>query len=266
MSVRPWLAAAAVLGLLATVPTTLAQTSTKSTGRPTSKGSARSAATQKKAGASVDDAKSDEPKPKTELATFGGGCFWCIEAVFERVPGVKSAVSGYAGGDFPKPTYELVCTGETGHAEVVQVEYDPKAVTYEKLLEVFFSTHDPTTLNRQGPDFGTQYRSIILVHNDYQLKAATQFIQTLNREAIFGAPVVTEVVPLTRFFKAEAYHQDYFRKHPNQPYCQMYIPAKLEKLRHVEFPKFEPQKTEKPAEDTSKGSGPKAGSAKSETP
>jgi peptide-methionine (S)-S-oxide reductase len=246
MKVRTWLAASVMMGLLGIATVAQAQTASKSSSRTASRGSAKSSDSQKKSEATVEGDKSGAAKPKTEFATFGGGCFWCIEAVFERVPGVKSAVSGYAGGDFPRPSYEMVCSGETGHAEVVQVEYDPKAVTYEKLLEVFFSCHDPTTLNRQGPDFGTQYRSIILTHNDSQSKAAMQFIDALNTQNIFGAPVVTYVTPLTHFYKAEAYHQDYFRKHPNAPYCQMYIPPKLEKLKHVEFPAAEPKKADKP--------------------
>ncbi|GIW85822.1 MAG: hypothetical protein KatS3mg108_0146 [Isosphaeraceae bacterium] len=169
-------------------------------------------------------------QPRLEYATFGGGCFWCIEAVFERIPGVKSAVSGYAGGTFPRPTYELVCTGQTGHAEVVQIAYDPTMVTYDQLLEVFFAAHDPTTLNRQGPDVGTQYRSIILAHDQGQAHAAAKFIQRLNMQNVFGAPVVTEVVPLQKFFPAEKYHQDYYKKNPNKPYCQMMITPKLKKL------------------------------------
>ena len=194
----------------------------------------------------MDDLQAGVGNAKTDKATFGGGCFWCVEAVFERVPGVKAVVSGYAGGDFPRPTYELVCSGETGHAEVVQVEYDPKAVTYKKLLEVFFSCHDPTTLNRQGPDAGTQYRSIILAQDETQRKLSIEFIQYLNDNRIFANPVVTEVVPLQKFFPAEAYHQDYYRKHPNVPYCQVMIPPKLEKLKHVEFPAADTKTTTKP--------------------
>ena len=236
MKVSQWLAASTVLGLLAMATTAPAQTS-KPGG---TQRSARAANSQKQpAEVAVDDFNGVSATAKTEKATFGGGCFWCVEAVFERVPGVKAAVSGYAAGDrenFPIPTYELVCSGETGYAEVLQVEYDPKAVTYEKLLEVFFTCHDPTTLNRQGPDRGTQYRSIILAHDQTQAKLATQFIERLNANQVFGAPVVTQVAPLDKFFPAEAYHQDYYRKHPNAPYCQAMIPAKLEKLKHVEFP------------------------------
>ncbi len=191
--------------------------------------------TQSKANPKMDDiskpsGEASDEKPQVQFATFGGGCFWCVEAVFERVPGVRAAVSGYAGGTFPRPTYELVCSGETGHAEVVQIEYDPTLVTYEQLLRVFFSSHDPTTLNRQGPDAGTQYRSIILTHDEEQAKTATKFIQKLNAENVFGAPVVTEVVPAGKFFIAEKYHQDYYKKNPNKPYCQMMIAPKLKKL------------------------------------
>jgi len=233
MKVSQCLAASTVLGLLAMATSAPAQTS-KPGG---TQRSARAANSQKQpAELAVDDFNGVSATAKTEKATLGGGCFWCVEAVFEKVPGVKAAVSGYAGGEFPKPTYELVCSGETGHAEVVQIEYDPKAVTYEKLLEVFFTCHDPTTLNRQGPDAGTQYRSIILAHDQTQAKLATQFIDRLNANQVFGAPVVTEVTPLAKFFPAEAYHQDYFRRHPNAPYCQAMIPPKLEKLKHVEFP------------------------------
>lgn len=182
----------------------------------------------------VDEPKGETEQPKTEIrtkkATFGGGCFWCTEAVMERVPGVKAAVSGYAGGMHPRPTYELVCTGQTGHAEVVQVEYDPAAVTYEQLLEYFFASHDPTTLNRQGPDLGTQYRSIILAHDESQMRAAVKMIEGFNQSGTFGAPVVTEVVPLQKFFIAEKFHQDYFKKNPNKPYCQAMIVPKLKKL------------------------------------
>lgn len=161
-------------------------------GLPTRDGGASKSArpkakAQTKAKAKMDDeTKAAEEDQTLEYATFGGGCFWCIEAVFERIPGVKTAVSGYAGGTFPRPTYELVCTGETGHAEVVQVAYDPTMVTFEQLLEVFFASHDPTTLNRQGPDVGTQYRSIILAHDEGQAHAAMKFIQKLNNQNVFG--------------------------------------------------------------------------------
>ena len=166
---------------------------------------------------------------KTELATFGGGCFWCLEAVFERLDGVKSVTSGYAGGTKENPTYKEVCTGATGHAEVIQIEFDPQKISYEKLLEVFWEAHDPTTMNRQGADAGTQYRSVILYHNDAQKRAAEKSKELAQWR--FPRPIVTEIIPLTKFFKAEEYHQDYFRKNPNAPYCAVVISPKLEKLK-----------------------------------
>lgn len=166
---------------------------------------------------------------RTERLTLGGGCFWCIEAVFERVPGVRSVTSGYAGGHTPNPTYQQVCSGQTGHAEVVQIEYDPAQVSLEQLLELFWKAHDPTSLNRQGHDVGTQYRSIILYENDRQ----QQIAEASRAEAAkrFAKPIVTEIVPLRAFYPAEAYHQDYYRKNPNAAYCQAVIRPKLEKLR-----------------------------------
>jgi peptide-methionine (S)-S-oxide reductase len=186
---------------------------------------------QHKGDSAPDAGKTGAPKSTTERATFGGGCFWCLEAVFERIPGVKSVVSGYAGGQVPHPSYEMVCTGLTGHAEVVQIEYDPTVVSFEKLLEVFWKCHDPTTLNRQGPDFGTQYRSIILYHNDDQKRAAQKSYQELTNAGVFADPIVTQLVPLTKFYPAERYHQDYYRKHRNAEYCQMVIAPKLRKLK-----------------------------------
>lgn len=165
-----------------------------------------------------------------EKATFGGGCFWCLEAVFERLPGVTNVVSGYAGGQVENPTYRQVCNGTTGHAEVVQVEFNPAVISYEKLLDVFWQSHDPTTLNRQGPDSGTQYRSIILFHSPEQRAAAEQSKNKANL-GLFGGGIVTEIVPLRKFYLAEAYHQDYFRNHPDQPYCQVMIVPKLLKLQ-----------------------------------
>src|SRR4051794_14155408 len=153
-----------------------------------------------------------------ERATFGGGCFWCLEAVFERLKGVKSVVSGYAGGTVARPDYYLVGTGLTGHAEVVQIVYDPEVVSYDSLLKVFWLSHDPTTLNRQGPDEGTQYRSIILYHNEDQKKAALKSYQKLTESHAFASPIVTQLVPLKKFYPAEKYHQDYFRRHPDEAY------------------------------------------------
>ena len=164
-----------------------------------------------------------------EQATVGGGCFWCVEAAFERVRGVESVVSGYAGGDVADPTYEAVCRGATGHAEVVQVTYDPDELTYADVLSVFFTIHDPTTEDRQGPDVGSQYRSIVLYHDDAQRATVEETIERLEADGEYDG-IVTEVAPLEAFYRAEDKHQDYFEKHPNQPYCQMQIPPKLEKL------------------------------------
>jgi len=172
-----------------------------------------------------------EASPDTARATLGGGCFWCLEAVFEQVDGVQSVVSGYAGGHVADPGYKEVCSGRTGHAEVVQITYDPQKVSYEQLLTVFFGTHDPTTLNRQGADTGTQYRSIILTANDEQKQAAETLIRRLEQEKVFDDPIVTEVVPLQRFYRAEDYHQDYYRNNPGQGYCQVVIAPKLAKFR-----------------------------------
>ena len=167
------------------------------------------------------------PSP-THLATFGGGCFWCLEAVFEREDGIKSVTSGYAGGVRENPTYKEVCSGDTGHAEVIQIEFDPLKISYDKLLNLFWNSHDPTTLNRQGADVGTQYRSIILYHNDDQ-KAAAEKSRT-GAAARFSSPIVTEIAPLKKFYAAEAYHQDYFRNNPNASYCVLVISPKLKKL------------------------------------
>ena len=169
------------------------------------------------------------PPAQLERATLGGGCFWCLEAVFELVPGVHAVTSGYAGGHTENPTYKQVCTGTTGHAEVVQLEYDPARVSYERLLEIFWQCHDPTTLNRQGHDVGPQYRSIILYHNPAQKAAAEK--SRADAAAQFTRPIVTEIVPLTRFYPAEAYHQDYFRRNPDQAYCQAVIAPKVRKFK-----------------------------------
>ncbi|MCU0784049.1 MAG: peptide-methionine (S)-S-oxide reductase MsrA [Verrucomicrobia bacterium] len=165
---------------------------------------------------------------KTELATLGGGCFWCVEAVYERLPGVKSVTSGYAGGHTKNPTYQDVCGGDTGHAEVTQIEFDPTQISYEKLLDVFWQAHDPTTLNRQGADAGTQYRSVIFYKTDAQKAAAEISKQAAAK--LFSQPIVTEIAPLTVFYKAEGYHQDYYRNNQSAPYCRMVIRPKLEKL------------------------------------
>jgi peptide-methionine (S)-S-oxide reductase len=166
----------------------------------------------------------------TEQATFGGGCFWCVEAGFERVRGVEGTVSGYAGGHVEGPTYKQVCSGRTGHAEVVQVTYDPEEISYEDLLEVFFSIHDPTTEDRQGPDVGSQYRSAVYYHDEDQRRAVEEYIESLEATGEYDG-IVTEVDRLDTFYRAEEKHQDYYEKHPNQPYCRMQIPPKLEKLQ-----------------------------------
>jgi len=169
------------------------------------------------------------PTNKTELATLGGGCFWCTEAVFQMLPGVKAVTSGYAGGHVANPTYKQVCGGDTGHAEVIQIEFDPQAVSYEKLLETFWEAHDPTTLNRQGNDRGPQYRSIILYHSETQKLAAEKSKSAAQKN--FRSPIVTEIVPLKKFYAGEGYHQDYFQNNPNEGYCQAIIRPKVEKFQ-----------------------------------
>ena len=167
----------------------------------------------------------------SDQATLAGGCFWCLEAVYLNVRGVEKVESGYAGGPAANPTYEAVCTGRTGHAEIVQVTYDPQAISYRELLEIFFTIHDPTTLNRQGADSGTQYRSAIFYHSPAQQADAEQMIATLEREKVFDSAIVTQVVPLDKFYPAEEYHRDYYRRNPNQGYCQAVIAPKVSKLR-----------------------------------
>lgn len=163
-------------------------------------------------------------------ATFGGGCFWCTEAIFAELKGVESVASGYAGGHVKNPTYKDVCTGSTGHAEVIRITYDPKQVSYEKLLEIFFNTHNPTTLNRQGADRGTQYRSVVFYHNEAQKKEAEAMIAALDKAKVFDDPIVTEVSPITNYYPAENYHQDYFANNPNNSYCNFVIKPKLAKF------------------------------------
>jgi peptide-methionine (S)-S-oxide reductase len=170
----------------------------------------------------------------TKLATFGAGCFWCVEAVFERIEGVEKVVSGYSGGATEDPTYEEVCSGRSGHAEVCQISYDPERVGYEALLEVFFKTHDPTTLNRQGGDVGSQYRSAIFFHDEEQRKLAEAVSRELDGSGAFKSPIVTEIAPFKAFYPAEAHHQDYYdRNRSRNPYCQAVIVPKLEKLEKV---------------------------------
>jgi len=166
-----------------------------------------------------------------DTATIAGGCFWCLEAIFERLAGVDRVVSGYTGGSVPEPTYDDVCGGATGHAEAVQISFDPSVISYRELLEIFFAFHDPTTLNRQGPDVGTQYRSAIFYRDDEQARTARAVIADLEGKRIFGAPIVTEVTPLTVFYPAEAYHQQYFQRQPERMYCQAMIAPKVAKLR-----------------------------------
>jgi peptide-methionine (S)-S-oxide reductase len=171
------------------------------------------------------------PAPGHEIATLGGGCFWCTEAVFSELVGVESVIPGYAGGTTPQPSYEQVCTGRTGHAEVVQVTFDPSKISYHDLLSIFFTVHDPTTLNRQGADVGTQYRSVVLTHDAAQRATAEQVIAEVERAKIWKKRIVTEAVPFTVFYPAEEYHRDYFRRNPNGGYCQMVIAPKVAKFR-----------------------------------
>lgn len=168
-----------------------------------------------------------------ETITLGGGCYWCVEAVYENLDGVKSVVSGFAGGKVGNPTYEEVCTGETGHAEVVQITYDKSVTDINEIFKVFFTVHDPTTLNRQGADVGTQYRSVIFYKNDEQRKAAQSIIAELNKAKVYNSPIVTKVEPFTKFYKAEDYHQNYYANNKSQPYCKMVIQPKLEKFEKV---------------------------------
>jgi peptide-methionine (S)-S-oxide reductase len=176
---------------------------------------------------------------KIEVADLGGGCFWCMEAVFERLPGVISVTSGFAGGQTPNPTYEQVCTETTGHAEVTQIEFDPAKITYAKLLEVFWQAHDPTTLNRQGADVGTSYRSIILYRSQEQKQIAEK--SRAEAQKNFKTPIVTEIVPYTKFFKAEEYHQEFYDRNPNYGYCQVVIVPKLNKLEKEKVIQTKPQ-------------------------
>ena len=173
--------------------------------------------------------------PTPALATLAGGCFWCLEAAFEQLAGVERVTSGYAGGQVANPSYEAVCGGDTGHAEVVQLQFDPAVISFRELLGVFFTIHDPTTLNRQGHDVGTQYRSAVFYHDAEQERVAREVIAGLEKEKIFDDPIVTEVVPLDRFWPAEAYHHQYFRRNPYQPYCMAVVAPKVAKLRKQFF-------------------------------
>jgi peptide-methionine (S)-S-oxide reductase len=173
----------------------------------------------------------------TEVATLGGGCFWCLEPVFDDLKGVISVESGYAGGSVPDPTYEQVCSGRTGHAEVVRVTFDPSRISYRDILNVFFTIHDPTTLNRQGNDVGTQYRSVIFYHSPEQERTAREVMQALSDQHVWSSPIVTQLEPFTNFYQAEDYHQEYFANNPNQPYCSIVIAPKVAKFRqnHLEM-------------------------------
>jgi peptide-methionine (S)-S-oxide reductase len=171
------------------------------------------------------------PSVGKEIATLAGGCFWCLEAVYDQMKGVESVESGYMGGQTPDPSYEAVCTGQTGHAEVVQIMFDPRIVSYREILEVFFAIHDPTTLNRQGNDVGTQYRSAIFYHSAEQKSVAQDVIATLTKDKVFDQPIVTEVVPAGPFYVAEDYHQEYFARNPSQPYCTYVVNPKVAKFR-----------------------------------
>jgi len=169
--------------------------------------------------------------PSREVATVGGGCFWCIEAIFSELAGVEKVESGYAGGVVPNPTYEQVCEGRTGHAEVVQVTFDPGILSYKDLLRIFFRVHDPTTPNRQGADVGTNYRSVIFYHSERQKQEASEVIREVTEAKIWKHPIVTQLEPIQQFYKAEPYHQEYFRNNPRQPYCQIVIAPKVRKFR-----------------------------------
>ncbi|PKV76200.1 peptide-methionine (S)-S-oxide reductase MsrA [Pontibacter ramchanderi] len=175
-----------------------------------------------------------------EKATFGGGCFWCTEAVFQDLAGVQKVESGYAGGHLENPTYKQVTSGTTGHAEVLQITYDPDTISYDELLEVFWKTHDPTTLNRQGNDIGPQYRSIVLYHNDEQREKAEKYLKELDASGAFDDPIVTTIEPLQEFYPAEDYHQNYFNTHGHEPYCSFVIRPKVEKFRKVFAGKLKP--------------------------
>jgi peptide-methionine (S)-S-oxide reductase len=168
---------------------------------------------------------------RRETVILAGGCFWCVETVFSRLNGVEEVVSGYAGGAVPNPTYRAVCSGTTGHAEAIQVTFDPEVISFAELLEVFWHTHDPTTLNRQGADVGTQYRSAIFYQDDRQREIAERSRQEVEEKGLWSDPIVTEIVPFTNFYKAEEYHQDYYRLNPNQMYCQLVIDPKIKKLQ-----------------------------------
>jgi len=178
-------------------------------------------------------AKAEPSTATTDTATFGNGCFWCTEAIFQQLEGVEKVESGYSGGHIANPSYKEVCTGNTGHAEALRIVYDPKKISFDELLEVFWQTHDPTTLNRQGNDIGTQYRSVIFYHNNEQKQKAEKYKVELDKSGAFNNPIVTEIVPAQTFYKAEDYHQNYYKENGSQPYCQFVIRPKVEKFQKV---------------------------------
>jgi peptide-methionine (S)-S-oxide reductase len=190
-----------------------------------------------------------------QVAVFGGGCFWCIEAVFERVLGVQSVESGYAGGNVPNPNYQMVSTDQTGHAEVCRIFFDPKVISYEDLVRIFFKSHDPTLLNSQGPDHGTRYRSVILYTDEEQKKVVEEILEEFKKKRTFRGRITTEVAPLRTFYVAEEYHQDYFVKHPDQPYCEINIRPKIGKFERSfkEFSKVQKAKNDSKAKSSTKG-------------
>lgn len=169
--------------------------------------------------------------PNLQKTTLGGGCFWCVEAVYKELRGIHQIISGYAGGDLPNPTYQQICTGQTGHAEVIQLTFDADVISFQEILEIFWATHDPTTLNRQGNDVGTQYRSVIFYHDDEQKRIAAEAKATTDASNLWPNPIVTEISPLPTFYPAETYHQDYFANNPYQPYCMVVINPKISKVR-----------------------------------
>ena len=181
----------------------------------------------------INISENDNKAGNMETATFGGGCFWCTEAIFKSLKGVEEVSSGYSGGTMDNPLYDDVCSGETGHAEVIQIEFNPAVISFRELLEVFWSTHDPTTLPGQGADVGTQYRSVLFYHSEEQKKIAERYKKELNDSNVFNKPVVTEISPLKKFYKAENYHQDYFENNSTKAYCQIVIVPKLKKFKEI---------------------------------
>jgi peptide-methionine (S)-S-oxide reductase len=186
--------------------------------------------------------KPQSPTPKRiEVVTLGGGCFWCTEAIFTQLKGVEKVESGYSGGNVENPTYEQVSAGTTAHAEAVQITFDPNVISFKEILQIFFSTHDPTTLNRQGPDVGTQYRSVIFYRDDKQKATAEQVMKEMSEQEIYNAPIVTQLEPFKTFYRAEDYHRDYFKRHPEQAYCRLLIAPKIAKLRELYMSKLKLQ-------------------------